>query len=128
MSSNQTTRRTPSAAVGLRLQTTGGEFHGSLGATLREQGRLVRCTYETRVTATEARRDGFRLLDEIVAGEQVTIERKGTRIILRREIRSDGRSPPDYSGVLSVRDAEGAGTWGCDEAGLRPARKSVRRE
>ena len=37
------------------------------------------------MTATEARRNWFRLLDEVAAGEEVVVERGGRRIIIRRE-------------------------------------------
>jgi hypothetical protein len=67
-----------------------------------------------RVTASEARRRWFSLLDEVASGEVVTILRKGQRIILRRD-ESDaapGQRPPDYRDVLKVREAERADSWG----------------
>lgn len=83
-----------------------------------------------RVTASEARRDWFRLLDEVVAGEQVIVERKGCRIVLRRESRDESGAAADYSDVFAVRDPESADTWGWDwdGSGLRPAKKAVRRK
>lgn len=83
-----------------------------------------------RVTASEARRDWFRLLDEVVAGEQVIVERKGCRILLRRESGDEVGKEPDYSDIFDVRDPEAADTWGWDwdDAGLRPAKRSVRRK
>lgn len=65
-----------------------------------------------RVTASDARKNWFRLLDEVAAGEVVVIERNGERIVLRRE--SAGRRTrqiPDYSGILRVPDAASADSW-----------------
>lgn len=67
-----------------------------------------------RVTATQARRNWFRLLDEVAAGEVVVIERKGRRIVLRREEEApegEAREPPDYSTVLRAPGAEEADRW-----------------
>ena len=66
-----------------------------------------------RITATEARRHWFRLLDEVAAGEVVVIERKGRRIVLRRENRSRSASKavPDYGKLLRVPDAASADSW-----------------
>jgi hypothetical protein len=75
-----------------------------------------------RMTASEARRDWFRLLDEVAAGETVVIIRNGRRIIMRREDSpAAGEGYPDYSGLLQVREPESADRWGwrwTDEAGL----------
>lgn len=83
-----------------------------------------------RITASEARRDWFRLLDEITTGEEVCIERKGCRILLRREREYTPADHPDYSEVLRVRDADSADTWGWDwdEAGIQPDQNPVRRK
>lgn len=67
-----------------------------------------------RVTATEARRQWFRLLDEVAAGEVVVIERKGLRIVLRREtkVRPPGApSHEDYRRLLRVPDLDRADAW-----------------
>lgn len=78
-----------------------------------------------RVTASEARKHWFRLLDEVAAGETVVIERKGRRIVLRRdtEARAAG-SVPDYSTLLRVLDPSEAAEWGWEwegpEGDLRP--------
>ncbi|MGQ0815771.1 MAG: hypothetical protein ACT4O1_15150 [Gemmatimonadota bacterium] len=82
-----------------------------------------------RITASEARRQWFRLLDEVIEGEVVAIIRKGKRIIIRRENATRGvREPlPDYGSILKVRDAEQADTWGWDwhgpETDVTPARR-----
>ena len=73
-----------------------------------------------RVTASDARRNWFRLLDEVAAGEVVRIERGGQTIVLRREERAAVREPaPDYSAVLRAPSADEADRWGWswDEAG-----------
>ncbi|HET6360971.1 MAG TPA: hypothetical protein VFH11_02825 [Gemmatimonadota bacterium] len=77
-----------------------------------------------RVTATEARRNWFRLLDEIVAGETVVVERDGARIVLRREsvTREAAGSIPAYDDVIAVPGADQADRWSWewDEDALRP--------
>jgi antitoxin (DNA-binding transcriptional repressor) of toxin-antitoxin stability system len=66
-----------------------------------------------RVTASEARRNWFRLLDEVAGGTEVMIERAGRRIVLRREDpeRADA-GVPDYSSILRVAEPERAHEWG----------------
>ena len=67
-----------------------------------------------RITASEARRNWFRILDEVAAGATVIIERHGRRIVLRREDEEAraGADRPDYSALLSLPDAERADSWG----------------
>jgi hypothetical protein len=69
-----------------------------------------------RVTASEARRNWFRILDEVAAGATVVVERHGRRIVLRREEAGDEAAAgrPDYESLLRVPGAEGADTWGWD--------------
>ena len=38
-----------------------------------------------RLTASEVRKNWFRVLDEVAAGEVVVLERKGQWLVLRRE-------------------------------------------
>lgn len=64
-----------------------------------------------RVTASEARRNWFRLLDEIVAGATVVIERGGRRILLRSEPIAP-EALPDYSDLIRVPEAGDADRWG----------------
>ena len=65
-----------------------------------------------RVTASEARKNWFRLLDEVVQGEVVCIERGGRRIVLKREPEaSDTVALPDYGELLRVRNADEAHQW-----------------
>jgi hypothetical protein len=55
-----------------------------------------------RVTASEARKNWFRLLDEVAAGEVVVLERKGRRLVLRLEEPPEKRPVPDYSQLIQV--------------------------
>jgi hypothetical protein len=66
-----------------------------------------------RVTASEARRLWFRLLDEVIDGEVVAIIRKGKRIVIRREDpkRTARQTLPDYRSILQVPDLEHADSW-----------------
>jgi hypothetical protein len=63
-----------------------------------------------RVTATEARKNWFRLLDEVVEGEVVLIERDGAR--LRFALAEPPAGIPDYRGLIHVSDADSADQWG----------------
>jgi antitoxin (DNA-binding transcriptional repressor) of toxin-antitoxin stability system len=77
-----------------------------------------------RVTASEARRRWFTLLDEVLEGEVVAILRNGRRIILRLdEAEREGRKPPNYGRVLRVREPDAADEWRWEwtETGLHPA-------
>lgn len=69
-----------------------------------------------RVTASEARRDWFRLLDQVAEGEVVTIDRGGRRIVIRREEPKGSRAKahPDYSAILSMDNAYEADLWSWD--------------
>jgi antitoxin (DNA-binding transcriptional repressor) of toxin-antitoxin stability system len=85
-----------------------------------------------RVTASQARKEWFRLLDEVTAGETVVIERNGRRVILRREparTKETARAVPDYSRLLRVPHADRLDRWSWEWTGpgesLRP---STRRE
>lgn len=67
-----------------------------------------------KVTASEARRQWFRLLDEAVQGEVIVVQRKGRRITLRREERGVSRgdpSPAKYRRLLRVPKAAESDRW-----------------
>lgn len=64
-----------------------------------------------RVTASEARKNWFRLLDEVAAGGVVSIDRGGVRVVLRRESRDEAASVPDYSELISGGDLSDAHKW-----------------
>jgi hypothetical protein len=71
------------------------------------------------MTATEVRRNWFRVLDEVLAGETIVVERSGGRVVLRAEGASaspGGASPPDYSTLL-CGDVELADRWTWDWPG-----------
>lgn len=79
------------------------------------------------ITATDARKEWFRLLDEVAAGEVVVIERGGRLLELRRrEPAHEVQDAPGYADVLRVPDADEADTWGWEWEGpgqpLRPRR------
>jgi hypothetical protein len=79
------------------------------------------------VTATEARKSWFRLLDEVAAGEVVLIERKGVRLLLKRAEQGEPSAKiPDYRGLIRVSDANEADQWGWEwdgsPEGLQPRR------
>jgi len=66
-----------------------------------------------RVTASEARKNWFRLLDEVAQGAEVCIERGGRRIVLRREPDTgEAGILPDYPALLRVPQVEEADQWG----------------
>lgn len=72
-----------------------------------------------RVTATQARKDWFRLLDEVAAGEEFVIRRNEVDIVLCRKAGARRRKIPDYSGLIEALDGVDIGnlhrmTWDWD--------------
>ena len=70
-----------------------------------------------RVTVSQARKNWFRLLDEVIDGETVVMERHGARILLQRDCRTQGEPALpalDYSSCLRVRHVEKADGWRWD--------------
>lgn len=65
-----------------------------------------------RMTATEARRHWFRLLDEVAAGEEILIERDGARLVLKIADLQGPAKVPDYQGLIRIPDADQADQWG----------------
>ena len=67
-----------------------------------------------RVTPTQARRNWFRILDEVSRGEVVVLERNGRRIVLRLEEAAEPEETavPDYRELLHIEGAERADEWG----------------
>jgi hypothetical protein len=60
-----------------------------------------------RITASQARKDWFRILDEVAAGEIVVIERNGHRISMQREAKRVSETPvPSYARLLKVNDPD----------------------
>ena len=83
-----------------------------------------------RLTASEARKNWFRVLDEVAAGEVVVLERKGQRLVLRREDKEVTESKqqfPDYTRLLRVPDADQADRWSWDWRGERQDLVSISR-
>ena len=69
------------------------------------------------VTASEARRNWFRILDEVVAGETIAVNRKGRRVLITLEKRggiAEGSGFPDYGDVIAVAEVDRADQWGWD--------------
>jgi hypothetical protein len=65
-----------------------------------------------KVTASEARKRWFRLLDDAAQGEVIVVERKGRRLVLRREELDTPRTGTrDYRRLLTVPDADRADQW-----------------
>jgi antitoxin (DNA-binding transcriptional repressor) of toxin-antitoxin stability system len=81
-----------------------------------------------RITASEARRNWFRLLDEVAAGSTVVIERAGRRILLRAEEDAATTTPsPDYRALIGTPESVDAGradrwgwAWSPDSADVSP--------
>lgn len=74
------------------------------------------------VTASEARKNWFKLLDEVANGEIVAIHRNDKRIILSVE-KNKGKRLPDYKRLIGGRNLDDADKWGWDwnpEKGLIP--------
>ena len=82
-----------------------------------------------RVTASDARRDWFRLLDEVAAGAVVSIDRGGRTILLQRAPHPKGReSVPDYTRLIRAHRAECADRWSWEwgpEGDLQPREGDV---
>jgi antitoxin (DNA-binding transcriptional repressor) of toxin-antitoxin stability system len=82
-----------------------------------------------KITATEARRRWFRVLDEAAAGEVIVVERHGARIVVRREdAGGTGRAGHrDYRSLVGGR-VDDADRWGWEWRGPgRPLRPLTRR-
>jgi len=80
------------------------------------------------VTASEARKNWFRLLDEALDGEVIAVQRKGRRLVLRREELTDNRNAKgtrQYKRLLRVPGAEKADRWSWEWRG--PERSLVSR-
>ena len=80
-----------------------------------------------RMTASDVRRDWFRVLDEVLAGETVVVERGGRRVVLRVADESGGgarQAPPDYRDLLrgNVDEADQwSWEWAGSEEDVEPA-------
>lgn len=84
-----------------------------------------------KLTASEARKNWFRVLDEVAAGEVIVLERKGQRLVLRREdkeVTESRQQFPDYTGLLRVPDADQADRWSWEWQGESQDLRSVSRK
>ena len=61
------------------------------------------------VTASEARKNWFALLDEAVKGEVIAIQRNDKKLILK--LQKKKAAVPNYKGVIDFPDADDANTW-----------------
>ena len=64
-----------------------------------------------RVTASDARKNWFRILDEVAAGDVVVVDRGGRRIVIKRENIAAEPSLPDYAGLIHAPHAAEAERW-----------------
>jgi antitoxin (DNA-binding transcriptional repressor) of toxin-antitoxin stability system len=85
------------------------------------------------VTASEARKNWFRLLDEALRGEVIVVQRKGRRLVLRQEEldkRRNGAPTRQYKKLLRVPDVDEADRWTWEwkgpAGGLVPRRRAAR--
>jgi hypothetical protein len=99
-------------SAGLLLARSALEAVGPAGVRDSEVG-VGPLRHVKRVTASEARKNWFRLLDEVAQGAVVCIERGGRRIVLRREPDAgEAAILPDYSDLLLVPGVDEADQWG----------------
>ena len=61
------------------------------------------------VTATEARKNWFALLDEALSGEVIAIQRDNKKLILK--LQSTKRATKSYNELIDFPDADEADTW-----------------
>ena len=76
------------------------------------------------VTASEARKNWFTLLDEAAKGQVIAIDRNGQRIVLR--VDKTRQEKPAHKKLITGQDVDNADKWGWDwdKAGkLRPIHK-----
>ena len=76
--------------------------------TLTTDCRILYIVHMKNVTASEARKHWFRLLDEALRGEVIAVQRKGHRLVLRREEVANSRNAKgarQYKRLLHVPDA-----------------------
>ncbi|HKY10085.1 MAG TPA: hypothetical protein VJQ55_17685 [Candidatus Binatia bacterium] len=78
------------------------------------RGLLSYIVHMKNVNASEARKHWFRLLDEALSGEVIVVQRKGRRLVLRREDAKDkksGSTARQYKKLLRVPNADRADQW-----------------
>jgi hypothetical protein len=90
-------------------------FDGDLG--------LLYVIHMKYVTASEARKKWFQLLDEAAGGEVIAIRRDDKELILKAAKRK--QAPPNYKSLIDFKDADDADVWGWEWKG--PGRLNTRR-
>jgi hypothetical protein len=83
-----------------------------------------------KVNASEARKHWFRILDEALSGEVIIVERKGRRLVLRREEsrkKRNGAEGPRYKKLLRVPNVDQADRWTWEWHGPKKGLVSRRR-
>jgi hypothetical protein len=76
------------------------------------------------VTASEARRNWFKLLDEAANGEVIAIQRANKQLVLR--LYKEMESTPDYKRLLKAPKPDEADRWGwqwTQAKGLEPTKR-----
>ena len=108
-------------------------WHGLPPLALTARRPLLYIVRMKQVTASEARKNWFRLLDEALDGEVIAVQRKGHRLVLRREDVAKSRNTKasrQYKRLLHVPDDEKADQWSWDwrgsERGLVLRRRTKR--
>jgi len=85
----------------------------SRGGVIDAVGRRLYIVHMKSVTASEARKNWFRLLDEVANGETIAVRRNDKRIILSLEKRRK-KAIPNYKGLIAGDDLDNADKWGWD--------------
>jgi hypothetical protein len=67
------------------------------------------------VSASEARRNWFKLLDEAVKGEVIAIQRDDKKLILK--LQKGKAKTPDYTKLIDFPDVDTADLWSWDWKG-----------
>ena len=86
-----------------------------------------------KISASEARKRWFQILDDAAQGEVIVVERKGRRLVLRREEvdeRGVAAKTPDYRRLLRARNVDEADRWSWEwrgpDRGVAPRRAAAR--
>ena len=77
------------------------------------------------VSASEARRNWFKLLDEAAKGEVIAIERNDKKLILK--LQKKKATVPSYKGLIDFPDSDDADTWGWEWKGPGKLVPKIRR-
>lgn len=78
------------------------------------------------VTASEARKNWFQLLDEAAEGEIIAIQRDDKKLVLQLEKKK--QRVPNYKGLIQARGADNADAWGWEWKGPGRLVSRIRRK